>query len=138
MTTMRIELERKRVGAVIVIVMFSLMAVLAVYGVLVAGGSLPGRLAFGLILFAAMLWLLTEMIGNFRVYFTDAGVHRPSLLGRSEVFIAWTEVDRVKMSTIAPTLYAGRKRISIQLQSFRDPSAVWKLLGERLSHLGVS
>jgi hypothetical protein len=89
-------------------------------------------------LFAAMLWLVTEIVGNSRVYFTDAGIHRPLLFGRGEVFIAWTEVNRIRMSTIAPTLYAGRKRISIQLHSSCDPPAVWNFLGERLSHLLIS
>jgi hypothetical protein len=68
---------------------------------------------------------------------SDEGIHWPKLFRRGELFIRWADVERVNRSSVTPTLHASRKRISIQLLTFRDPAAVWKLLADRLPHLSA-
>lgn len=130
----RIDLARVRWWPVVMLGILTLGAAVAgPMQILRAGGPLAGKLVVVAVLLSTVAYLWAILICALRTYLSEAGVHKPALIGKGETFIAWSEIDRVVLrDSTRLELYSGRKKIAVAVFTFRDRAALGRLIEQRV------
>ncbi len=130
----RIELARSRWWAIVALGVLTIPAAIGVpVQIARGGGPVVGKIVISTLVVSTAAYLWGALVYWLRTYFSEAGVHQPALFRGREIFLAWSEIDRVVLrDSTRVEVYGGRKRIVIAVFTFRDRRALSRLLDERI------